>query len=229
MKYTKRTITSIAALFLTAVTMASTAAPVSAVTVPEVNNKGGILSDDLRSKEPVKPGEWRYDPETGIHGDYDYWRRKKIRQDNQWKYDYYNKVKGTKKKISILNYGFFHAKNVKFYGRKCLGIDDNDGSWILGKWEQLNTDTSVHGATGYNFDISGEYMCFAFSYDITWGTDFPYSGVFLDQNSKYFAKDWKKLEIAMWGAVRTGCITIDVDDSTIVHETNCGSHSEWKP
>ena len=227
MKNAKRTLTSIAALFLTAVTMASTAAPVSAVTLPEVTANGGILTNDNRG--PLKPGYWRYDPETGIHGDYDYWRRKKIRQDNWWKYDLYNKARGIKKKISILNYGFFHAKNIKLYGRKCLGIDDNDGSWILGKWEQLNTSTSAHAGQGYSFDIDGDYFCFAFSYDITWGTDFPYSGVFLDQNSKYFAKDWNELEISMWGAVRTGCITIDVDDSTIVHETNCSSHKEWKP
>ena len=227
MKNAKRTITSIAALFLTAVTMASTAAPVSAATVPEVTANGGILTNDNRG--PLKPGYWRYDPETGIHGDYDYWRRKKIRQDNQWKYDYYNKVKGTKKKISILNYGFFHAKNVKVYGRKCLGIDDNDGSWILGKWEQINSNQSIHTSEVYKYTVDGEYMCFAFSYDITWGTDFPYSGVFLDQNSKYFAKDWNEIEISMWGAVRTGCITIDLDDRTIVHETNCSSHKEWKP
>ena len=229
MKNTKRTITSIAALFLTAVTMATTAASVSAVTVPEVNNKRGILSDDLRSKEPVKPGEWRYDPETGIHGDYDYWRRKKVRQDNWRKYADYNKVKGTKKTIYIENSGFFHAKNVKLYGRKCLGIDDNDGSWILGKWEQINSNQSIHASEVYKYTVDGEYMCFAFSYDITWGTDFPYSGVFLDQNSKYFAKDWNEIEISMWGAVRTGCITIDLDDRTIVHETNCSSHKEWKP
>ena len=227
MKNTKRTITSIAALFLTAVTMASTAAPVSAVTVPEVNNKGGILTNDNR--EPLKPGYWRYDPETGIHGDYDYWRRKKIRQDNWRKYADYNKVKGTKKTIYIENSGFFHAKNVKLYGRKCLGIDDNDGSWILGKWEQINSNQSIHASEVYKYTVDGEYMCFAFSYDITWGTDFPYSGVFLDQNSKYFAKDWNEIEISMWGAVRTGCITIDLDERTIVHETNCGSHSEWKP
>ena len=227
MKNAKRTLTSIAALFLTAVTMASTAAPVSAATVPEVTANGGILTNDNRG--PLKPGYWRYDPETGIHGDYDYWRRKKIRQDNQWKYDYYNKVKGTKKKISILNYGFFHAKNVKVYGRKCLGIDDNDGSWILGKWEQINSNQSIHTSEVYKYTVDGEYMCFAFSYDITWGTDFPYSGVFLDQNSKYFAKDWNEIEISMWGAVRTGCITIDLDDRTIVHETNCSSHKEWKP
>ena len=176
MKNTNRTITSIAALFLTAVTMASTAAPVSAVTLPEVTANGGILSNDNR--EPLKPGYWRYDPETGIHGDYDYWRRKKVRQDNWRKYADYNKVKGTKKTIYIENSGFFHAKNVKLYGRKCLGIDDNDGSWILGKWEQINSNQSIHASEVYKYTVDGEYMCFAFSYDITWGTDFPYSGVF---------------------------------------------------
>ena len=194
-----------------------------------IKRRGGMLSHDNQNKGDVKPGEWRYDPETDTHGDYNYWQRKKIRQQYWKRFAYYDKVKGTKKKVSIENWGFFTAKNVKLYGRKCLGIDEYTGNWILGKWEQLNENTSFIAGRGIQFDIDGEYMCFAFSYDITWGTDFPFSRVFLDENCKYFATEWDKLQIQMWGAVRTACLDINLGDHAYLSETNCSSHSEWKP
>ena len=130
--------------------------------------------------------------------------------------------------MNIDSCGFYHAKNVKLYGRKCLGIDDN-GNWILGSWELLNLEESFHGGTETSFDIPGVYVSFAFSFDITWGTDFPYSGVFLDENSRFFAKDWHELNIEIGGAVRTASIEIDVDNNVLFEDYNCSSHSEWKP
>ena len=127
-----------------------------------ITGRGGILSRETPTGD-VKPGEWRYDPETDTHGDYNYWQRKKIRQQHWKKFAFYNKVKGTKKKISIINYGIIHAKNVKLYGRKCLGIDEYTGNWILGKWEQLNENTSFVTGHETHFNVSGEYVCFAFS------------------------------------------------------------------
>ena len=193
-----------------------------------IKGPGGILSRE-EPKGDVKPGEWRYDPETDTHGDYNYWQRKKIRQQYWKRFAYYDKVKGTKKKVSIENWGAFTAKNVKLYGRKCLGIDEYTGDWILGKWEQLNETTSYIAGRGIHLDIDGEYMCFAFSYDIVWGTDFPFSRVFLDENCKYFATEWDELQIQMWGAVRTACLDINLGDRAYLSETNCSSHSEWKP
>ncbi|MBQ1536507.1 MAG: hypothetical protein IIZ62_07780, partial [Ruminococcus sp.] len=153
---------------------------------------------------------------------------KEIREKYGWKLDLIDKMRNTNKKVSIENWGFFHAKNVKLYGRKAIGVDEN-GNYILGKWEQLNKKTSIHGSVINNFEITGDYFSFAFSYDVTWGTDFPFSRVFLDENCKYFATEWDKLQIQMWGAVRTACLDINLGDHAYLSETNCSSHSEWKP
>ena len=179
----------------------------------------------------MKPYEEIYDKETGIVGNREYWHQKQLRHLRtiyRWKYDFLDSIIHTTKTVNIDSCGFYHAKNVKLYGRKCLGIDDN-GNWILGSWELLNLEESFHGGTGTSFDIPGVYVSFAFSFDITWGTDFPYSGVFLDENSRFFAKDWHELTIEIGGAVRTASIEIDVDNNVLFEDDNCSSHSEWKP
>ena len=184
----------------------------------------------------IPPDDWRdmdeyeeiYDIETGIDGDKEYWRQKQLREKYGRQLDYLESRQNTKKKVTIYNYGLFHAKNVKLYGRKCLGIDDN-GNWILGSWELLNLEESFHGGTETSFDIPGVYVSFAFSFDITWGTDFPYSGVFLDQSSPCFASDWNELNIEIGGAVRTASVVMNLDDQGLFADYNCSSHSEWKP
>ena len=133
----------------------------------------------------VPPADWRtmkpyeeiYDKETGIVGNREYWHQKQLRHLRtiyRWKYDFLDSIIHTTKTVNVDSCGFYHAKNVKLYGRKCLGIDDN-GNWILGSWELLNLEESFHGGTETSFDIPGVYVSFAFSFDITWGTDFPYS------------------------------------------------------
>ena len=190
--------------------------------------RGGILVYEKPDWRKMKPGEERYDRDTNISGDREYWRQKEIREKYGWKLDLIDKMRNTNKKVSIENWGFFHAKNVKLYGRKAIGVDEN-GNYILGKWEQLNKKTSIHGSVINNFEITGDYFSFAFSYDITWGTDFPFSRVFLDENCKDFATEWDGLQIQMWGAVRTACLDINLGDHAYLSETNCSSHSEWKP
>ena len=107
------------AAMLAAIMVATTAASISAsaanttVNISEVNvsessvcaamagggikGRGGILSRET-PKDDVKPGEWRYDPETDTHGDYNYRQRKKIRQQHWKKFAYYDKVRGTKRR-----------------------------------------------------------------------------------------------------------------------------------
>ena len=184
----------------------------------------------------VPPDDWRdmdeyeeiYDIETGIDGDKEYWRQKQLREKYGSQLDYLESRQNTKKKVTIYNYGLYHAKNVKLYGRKCLGVDDY-GDWILGDWELICSEDSLHGCTGYGYNITGDYFSFAFSFDITWGTDFPYSGVFLDQSSPCFASDWNELNIEIGGAVRSASVVMNLDDQGLFADYNCSSHSEWKP
>ena len=184
----------------------------------------------------IPPDDWRdmdeyeeiYDIETGIDGDKEYWRQKQLREKYGRQLDYLESRQNTKKKVTIYNYGLYHAKNVKLYGRKCLGVDDY-GDWILGDWELICSEDSLHGCTGYGYNITGDYFSFAFSFDITWGTDFPYSGVFLEQSSPCFASDWNELNIEIGGAVRTASVVMNLDDQGLFADYNCSSHSEWKP
>lgn len=195
-----------------------------------------MASISASAMSTIPPDDWRdmdeyeeiYDIETGIDGDKEYWRQKQLREKYGRQLDYLESRQNTKKKVTIYNYGLFHAKNVKLYGRKCLGVDDY-GDWILGDWELICSEDSLHGCTGYGYNITGDYFSFAFSFDITWGTDFPYSGVFLDQSSPCFASDWNELNIEIGGAVRSASVVMNLDDNGLFADYNCSSHSEWKP
>ena len=195
-----------------------------------------MASISASAMSTIPPDDWRdmdeyeeiYDIETGIDGDKEYWRQKQLREKYGRQLDYLESRQNTKKKVTIYNYGLFHAKNVKLYGRKCLGVDDY-GDWILGDWELICSEDSLHGCTGYGYNITGDYFSFAFSFDITWGTDFPYSGVFLEQSSPCFASDWNELNIEIGGAVRSASVVMNLDDQGLFADYNCSSHSEWKP
>ena len=202
MKTTKRTISMIAAAFLTTM-MVSTAAAVSAETV-----SAGIAA------VPASAASASLKSDTNV--------KKLIAQREKQLQALQNK----KKKIEIDNEGWYSAKNIKLYGRRATGVDSN-GNFILGKWEQLNTITEKRGLGGGFFvTVSGDYVTFAFSYDIVGGTDFPYSGVFWD---KPHETDWNRIKILLMGTCRMADISIYVGDNKVVGVTNCGSHSEWKP
>ena len=139
----------------------------------------------------------------------------------------YLALSGIKKKIHFLNDGYYHATNMKLYGRKILAVGYN-GDFVLDDWEQLNTTTTLNGggADQLTLEISGKYVAFAFSYDITWGTDYPYSGVFWND---IYNTNWHYIDINLGGTVRMADIEIKVGEKTVVNETNCSRHNEWKP
>ena len=139
------------------------------------------------------------------------------------------RLRKIKKTATIRNSAFFHAKNVKFYGRKAVGVDE-DGNFILGDWVQINTQTTVQGGMIQSLDITmaGDYVSFAFSFDITWGTDFPYSGVFWDKDNIYNT-DWDDIDIFLNGICRAASVKITVGDEVAVFEKNCSAHKEWRP
>ena len=142
------------------------------------------------------------------------------------RYEQFCKLKNTTKTVSMDNGGGFYATDIKFYGRKIIDVDPN-GNFILGPWEQLNTQTSVHGMVGkFSFDINGTYVAFAFSYDIAWGTNFPYSGVFWEN---IYYTDWKEIKIRLTGICRCAFTAIYLDDIRVFFEENSPSHEEWKP
>ena len=137
----------------------------------------------------------------------------------------HERIAGIEKTVTIRNNGFYHAKNIKFYGRRIIGVDDN-AEYIYGNWEQINETESLHAGGAVACKIEGHYAEYAFSYDITWGTDFPYSGVFWSDLNDTNGSD---ISISFGGTCRMAEINIYVGDKTVVSESNCSAHSEWKP
>ena len=139
----------------------------------------------------------------------------------------FEKLCNTRKLVSMRNDGLFYAKDVKLYGRKVIGVNRR-GDFVLGGWEQLNNQTTLHGGgfEFYTFEISAEYVEFAFSYDVTWGTDYPYSGVFW---TDIYNTDWELISIVLSGGCRTADTWIRINDNTIVNELDGSSHNEWRP
>ena len=110
----------------------------------------------------------------------------------------------------------YDTKQYVLYAKPIKGVN-SDGSYKLGNWECLRDDNSTNNETIY---VSGKYAEFAFAFDITWGTDWPYNGIF-----------WKadmaapeNMYIEWGGGVRHAWIEITVDGKRVVDESNCSSH-----
>ena len=136
--------------------------------------------------------------------------------------------------VRIREPAWYHLKSTKLYGRKVVDMDEN-GDFIIGDWELITTR-----ADSKAFTISGDYVCFAYSGDITWGTDFPFSRVFWNEPHR----DVEEVVITWGGGCRNADISINVTYSNAwgtwagagntglneyIEETNCSSHKEWKP
>ena len=143
-------------------------------------------------------------------------------------------MRGKKIKIDFSEPTWYDLKSSKLYGRRVVGIAPN-GEFLIGDWELLDENTENHF-----HEVSGDYVAFAYSGDITWGTDFPFSRVFW--NEPY--RNVSDIRISWGGGVRNASITITVDHNapwwaikgtnldqqrTGIWDTNCSSHSEWKP
>ncbi|MBQ0041317.1 MAG: thiol-activated cytolysin family protein [Clostridiales bacterium] len=113
--------------------------------------------------------------------------------------------------------GAYVTKHQKLFARAITGVND-DGSYILGSWECLMNEKGGDKC----FDINGKYAEFGFSFDIVWGTDWPYSGVFwtLDKGPV------KDISIKWGGAVRNAWVEIRVNNDLIFSDSDCYSHEE---
>ena len=111
----------------------------------------------------------------------------------------------------------YSTKQYLLYAKAIKGVN-SDGSYKLGNWECLKDDDSYKNKTIY---VNGKYAEFAFAFDISSGTDWPYNGIF-----------WKadmaapeNMYIEWGGGVRHAWIEITVDGKRVVDESNCSSHS----
>ena len=137
----------------------------------------------------------------------------------------YRRLLNTDKVIRIKNNGLYHVKNLKIYARMIYGMD-TFGQYLLSPWYQLEDTISMNPLESKTIDFYGVNVQFAFSFDITWGTDFPYSGVFWTDSEN---NTWDAIDIELGGTCRMANIDIKVGDQKVVSERNCAAHSEWKP
>ena len=129
-----------------------------------------------------------------------------------------NVVTETRKQIKITfdPATAYDTKKYKLYAKPITGVN-KDGSYKLGNWVCLVDDNSTKNKTIY---VNGKYAEFAFAFDITSGTDWPYNDVF-----------WKadmaapeNMYIEWGGGVRSAWIEITVDGKRVVDESNCSRH-----
>ena len=139
----------------------------------------------------------------------------------------YTRLCQTRKMVTITNNGAYHAKDICLYGRRILGVYP-DGEYLLDEWEVIGKGKCLHGlgTQSTTYDIEGTYAVLAFSFDITAGTDYPYSGVFWNNEDD---TSWEKIDINLDGSCRMADINIKVGNKTVVDEENCSSHKEWTP
>ena len=110
----------------------------------------------------------------------------------------------------------YSTKQYLLYAKPIKGVN-SDGSYKLGNWECLKDDDSYKNKTIY---VSGKYAEFAFAFDISSGTDWPYNGIFW----KADMAAPKEMYIEWGGGVRHSWIEITVDGKRVVDESNCSSH-----
>ena len=129
----------------------------------------------------------------------------------------FEQMKNSTIQVNIYDEGAFHLKASKFYVREVTGVNP-DGSFILSPWKCVRTSAG-------SFTLSGTCVQFAYSVDITWGTDWPYSGIFWSDTSTPV----NNISITVGGMVRTVEIVINENNSRVYYCHNSSSHSEWKP
>lgn len=129
-------------------------------------------------------------------------------------------MKNKKIGVWIDNGGMYSRKTQKFWARKVIGLA-YDGGFQLGPWECFDNCSD-------NFVLPGTYVMFGYSVDITWGTDWPYSGCF---------RTFKEIEgplvdlirIQLWGLCRSVGIKISINNETVYYNEDCDAHNEWVP
>ncbi|MBQ6134402.1 MAG: thiol-activated cytolysin family protein [Lachnospiraceae bacterium] len=126
----------------------------------------------------------------------------------------------TRKQVNFKtnNGGVYRCKSQKLYGRPITGVDEK-GNIQLGGWEKLMDESTGDQSR----QISGKYAEFGFSFDVSAGTNWPYTGVFwtLDKGA---AED---IEISWGGGARTVWVKIKVNGNEIFSDSNCSGHDEY--
>ena len=115
---------------------------------------------------------------------------------------------------------WWSGKTMAFYAQR------SDGTWVrLMYWsEYKESDTDGKPDGDKNFTVYNSYVAFGFEVDVDVGTQYPYSGVFWEEN-KDLAKTGEpsKINIDLKGTSFNVSVKISVNDTLVVEEYNCSS------
>ena len=136
----------------------------------------------------------------------------------------YEQMKRSTVHVTISNSGLYLMKSSKLYVRKVTGVDE-EGNFILGGWERVYSESDVGMDRTDSVVVPGTGVCFAYSFDVRLGTDFPYSGVFLNDQTR----DVGSVDVLLGGLVRMVECIIKIDGKINYSDFNCDSHTDWKP
>ena len=137
---------------------------------------------------------------------------------------YYEKLQSSQVNIEFSQRALYTANESILYARKIVGVNP-DGTFQIGPWECISHRSNVCYCEDKNITLPATYVSFAYSYDIMWGTDWPFSAMFWNSTKE----PARNISILISGGVRTPDVLIYVNDRQIYHNDNCSAHNQWIP
>ena len=138
--------------------------------------------------------------------------------------EHFEEIKNKQVHIRFSHRGLYVANESILYARKIVGVNE-DGTYQLGPWECLSHRSNVAYCDDKEITLPATYVIFGYSFDITWGTDWPYSQQFWN-NANTVAED---VLIVITGGNRTPEVLIMVNGNTVYKNDNCSAHNQWIP
>lgn len=137
---------------------------------------------------------------------------------------HFEEIKNQQVNIEFSHRGLYVANESILYGRQIVGVNQ-DGTYQLGPWECISHRYNVGYCSDKTITLPATYVMFGYSFDILWGTDWPFSQEFWN-NVNTPAKD---IKILITGGTRTPDVLIRVNGNEVYRNDNCSAHAQWTP
>ena len=138
--------------------------------------------------------------------------------------NHFEEIKNKQVHIRFSHRGLYVANESMLYARKIVGVNE-DGTYQLSPWECISHRSNVAYCSDKEITLPATYVIFGYSFDITWGTDWPFSAMFWNSTKE----PARNISILISGGVRTPDVLIYVNDRQIYHNDNCSAHNQWIP
>ncbi len=137
---------------------------------------------------------------------------------------HFEELKNQQVNIRFSHRGLYVANESILYARQIVGVNE-DGTYQIGPWECISHRYNVCYCEDKTITLPATYVIFGYSFDIAWGTDWPYGQEFWN-NVNTPAKD---IMILITGGTRTPDVLIMVNEKEVYRNENCQAHKQWIP